>query len=225
VREIIAMAHARGVPVLVDGAQAVPHMRVDVRALGCDFYVFSSHKLFGPTGAGVLYGKADLLEAMPPWQGGGDMISSVTFEKTEYNKIPFKFEAGTPNIAGGIGLAAAIEYIEGVGLEAIAAYEHELLLHAMDVLSGIPGIRFIGTAREKASLISFVLDCAHPHDIGTFLDSEGVAVRTGHHCAQPVMQRFGVPATARASFAFYNTREEIDALARGLEKVIEVFRS
>jgi cysteine desulfurase/selenocysteine lyase len=225
VREIIAMAHARGIPVLVDGAQAVPHGKVDVRGLDCDFYVFSSHKFFGPTGVGVLYGKAQLLESMPPYQGGGDMISSVTFEKTEYNKIPFKFEAGTPNIAGGIGLAAAIDYIEGVGMEAISAHEHELLAHATDVLSGIQGIRLIGTAREKASLVSFVLDCAHPHDIGTFLDSEGIAIRTGHHCAQPVMQRFGVPATARASFAFYNTKEEIDALARGLEKVIEVFRS
>jgi cysteine desulfurase / selenocysteine lyase len=173
---------------------------------------------------GVLYGKAHLLESMPPYQGGGDMISSVTFEKTEYNKIPFKFEAGTPNIAGGVGLAAAIDYLDEVGMDAIADHEHKLLAHAVDVLSGVPGIRFIGTASAKASVVSFVLDCAHPHDIGTFLDNEGIAIRTGHHCAQPVMQRFGVPATARASFAFYNTTEEIDALARGLEKVIEVFR-
>jgi cysteine desulfurase/selenocysteine lyase len=223
IRDLIEMAHRKGVPVLVDGAQAVPHMKVDVRALNCDFYAFSGHKLYGPTGVGVLYGKTSLLEAMPPYQGGGDMISSVTFEKTEYNKLPYKFEAGTPNIAGGIGLGAAIDYVDGLGLDSMAAYEHELLLHATEALSRVPGLRIIGTAREKASLVAFVLDCAHPHDVGTILDTEGIAIRTGHHCAQPVMQRFGIPATARASLAFYNTHDEIDALERALRKVLEVF--
>ena len=222
--DLIEMAHRKGIPVLVDGAQAVPHLKVDVRALDCDFYVFSGHKLYGPTGVGVLYGKTDLLNAMPPYQGGGDMISSVTFEKTEYNKLPYKFEAGTPNIAGGIGLGAAIDYIDAIGLDFMGAYEHELLLHATEALSRVPGLRIIGTAREKASLVAFVLDCAHPHDVGTILDNEGIAIRTGHHYAQPVMKRFGIPATARASLAFYNTHEEIDALARALRKVLEVFR-
>jgi cysteine desulfurase/selenocysteine lyase len=223
IKQIIAMAHRHNIPVLVDGAQAVPHMRVDVQELECDFYAFSGHKLFGPTGIGVLYGKADLLERMPPYQGGGDMISVVTFEKTHYNTLPYKFEAGTPNIAGGIGLGAAIDYVTEVGLEAVAAYEHELLVYATEALSTIKGLRIIGTAKEKASVLSFVLDDVHPHDIGTILDQEGVAIRAGHHCAMPVMQRFGVPATARASLAFYNTKEEVDALIRAIHKAIKVF--
>jgi len=223
VRRLVEMAHRRGVPVLVDGAQAVPHLPVDVRELDCDFYVFSGHKLYGPTGIGVLYGKAQLLDAMPPYQGGGDMIRSVTFEKTTYNDLPYKFEAGTPHIAGAIGLGAAIDYVTSVGLEAVAEHEHELLACATDALSAVPGLRLIGTAREKAGVISFVLEDVHPHDVGTVLDREGVAVRAGHHCAQPVMQRFGVPATTRASFGMYNTRDEIDALVRGIHKVREVF--
>ncbi|HJY83508.1 MAG TPA: cysteine desulfurase [Candidatus Binatia bacterium] len=223
IKQIIAMAHRRNVPVLVDGAQAVPHMRVDVQELECDFYAFSGHKLFGPTGIGVLYGKADLLERMPPYQGGGDMISVVTFEKTHYNTLPYKFEAGTPNIAGGIGLGAAIDYVTEIGLEAVAAYEHELLVYATEALSTIKGLRIIGTAKEKASVVSFVLDGVHAHDIGTILDHEGIAIRAGHHCAMPVMQRFGVPATARVSLAFYNTKQEVDALIRALHKVSEVF--
>jgi cysteine desulfurase / selenocysteine lyase len=223
IKQIIAMAHRRGIPVLVDGAQAVPHMRVDVQDLDCDFYAFSGHKLFGPTGIGVLYGKADLLEAMPPYQGGGDMISAVTFEKTHYNTLPYKFEAGTPDIAGVIGLGVAIDYLSEIGLDAITAYEHELLAYATDALSTIKGVRIIGTAREKAGVLSFVLDGIHAHDIGTILDHEGIAIRAGHHCAMPVMQRFGVPATARASLAFYNTKEEVDALIRAIHKVIEVF--
>lgn len=223
VKQMIAEAHARNVPVLVDGAQAVLHMRVDVRDLDADFYVLSGHKLYGPTGVGVLYGKRALLQKMPPWQGGGDMITSVTFEKTTYNVLPYKFEAGTPNIAGGIGLGAAIDYIESVGLDAIAAYEHELLAYGTELLAKMPRIRLIGTAREKASVLSFVVDGVHPHDIGTILDFEGVAIRTGHHCAQPVMDRLGIPATARASLAFYNTREELDRLADALRKVMEVF--
>jgi cysteine desulfurase/selenocysteine lyase len=222
-RQIIASAHRYNVPVLIDGAQAVPRIPVDVRDLDCDFYAFSSHKLYGPTGLGILYGKAKLLDAMPPYQGGGDMISSVTFEKTTYNKLPHKFEAGTPHVAGAIGLAAAIEYVSRLGMENIATYEHDLLTYATDVVSQTPGIRLIGTAREKAGVLSFVLDPIHPHDIGTILDQEGIAIRTGHHCAQPVMQRFGVPATARASFGLYNTRAEVDALAAGLQKVKEVF--
>jgi cysteine desulfurase/selenocysteine lyase len=222
-REIIRASHERGIPVLVDGAQAVPHMRVDVRDLDCDFYAFSGHKIFGPTGIGVLYGKAALLEAMPPFHGGGDMIRSVTFKKTEYNSIPHKFEGGTPNIAGAIGLGAAIDYAAGIGLDRIAAHEQDLLRHGTRLLSEIPGLRFIGTARHKAGVISFVLDGVHPHDVGTVLDQEGIAVRTGHHCAQPVMDRFGVPATTRASFAVYNTRKEIDALAAGIRKVKEIF--
>ena len=223
VREIVEAAHRRNIPVLVDGAQAAPHLRVDVRELDCDFYAMSSHKIFGPTGIGVLYGKARLLEAMPPYQGGGDMISSVFFEKTIYNVIPYKFEAGTPNIAATIGLGAAIDYINQLGLENVAAYEHELLEYATEALSRIPGVRIVGTARQKASVISFVLDGIHAHDVGTVLDQEGIAVRTGHHCAQPLMERFQVPATARASLAFYNTKEEVDRLATGIENVKHIF--
>ncbi len=208
---------------LIDGAQAAPHLKIDVQALDCDFYTLSSHKLFGPTGVGILYGKAALLEAMPPYQGGGDMISSVTFEKTLYNVLPYKFEAGTPNIADVIGLGAGIDYVNQVGLENIARHEHDLLEYATARLSKSPGLRIIGTAREKASVLSFVLDGIHPHDVGTILDQEGIAVRTGHHCAQPVMQRFDIPATTRASLAFYNTREEIDRLAEGIKKVQEIF--
>jgi cysteine desulfurase/selenocysteine lyase len=221
--EIIALAHGAGAVVLVDGAQAVPHLRVDVRALDADFYAFSGHKMYGPTGIGVLYGKAALLEAMPPWMGGGDMILSVTLEKSTWNTIPYKFEAGTPNIADAIGLAAAIDYMESVGIDAIAAWEHELLGYATVKLSAIPGLRIIGTAENKAAVISFTLDCAHPHDIGTIVDQEGVAIRTGHHCAQPAMIRFGVPATARASFALYNTREDVDALVKAVGRVVEIF--
>jgi cysteine desulfurase/selenocysteine lyase len=198
VREIVHLAHRQGIPVLVDGAQAVPHLTVDVRELDCDFYAFSGHKLFGPTGIGVLYGKAELLEAMPPYQGGGDMIKSVTFEKTLYNDLPYKFEAGTPHIAGVIGLGAAVDYLSGIGLERISAYEHKLLVSATEALSAIPGLRVIGTAREKASLISFVLDGVHAHDVGTILDHDGVAIRAGHHCTMPLMQRFGVPAIHKA---------------------------
>lgn len=223
VKEIIVAAHARGIPVLVDGAQAVPHMRVDVQDLDCDFYVFSSHKLFGPTGVGVIFGKVKLLESMPPYQGGGDMIKSVTFEKTVYNDLPYKFEAGTPHIAGVIGLGSAIDYLQQLDWHALGSYEHDLLTHATDALTAIDGLRIIGTAMEKASVISFVLENVHPHDVGTILDGEGIAIRTGHHCAQPVMERFGVPATARASFAFYNTAEEVEVLVKALEKVKKVF--
>ena len=222
-QKMIAMAHRRGVPVVVDGAQAVPHLAVDVQGLDADFYAFSGHKMYGPTGIGVLYGKQALLEAMPPYQGGGDMISSVTFEKTTYNKVPHKFEAGTPDMAGVAGLKAAIEYMNGVGIGKIAAHEHELLEYATKIVGQLPGVKLIGTAREKASVLSFVVEDVHPHDIGTILDQEGIAVRTGHHCAQPVMERFGIPATVRASFAVYNTKSEIDALARGIRKVHEVF--
>jgi cysteine desulfurase/selenocysteine lyase len=218
VKQIIQIAHRRGVPVLVDGAQAAPHLKVDVRDLDCDFYAFSGHKLYGPTGVGVLYGRASLLDAMPPYQGGGDMISSVTFEKTLYNVLPYKFEAGTPNIAGGIGLGAAIDYLSQVGLELVTAYERELLDYATEAVSTISGVRIIGTAREKSGVLSFVLDGVHAHDVGTILDQEGIAIRTGHHCAMPVMQRFGVPATARASLAFYNTRAEVDALVGATHK-------
>src|SRR5215469_16768391 len=220
---IIAVAHGKGIPVLVDGAQAVPHMKVDVRELDCDFYAFSSHKMFGPLGIGVLYGKTALLEAMPPYQGGGDMISSVTFEKTLYNKLPFKFEAGTPHVAGAIGMGVAIEYIMQLGLDNIAHHEHDLLAYATRAFAALPGVHLIGTAKQKAGVLSFVMDGIHPHDIGTILDQEGVAIRTGHHCAQPVMERFGVPATARASFGLYNTREEIDLLVQATQKVREVF--
>ncbi|MDO8530881.1 MAG: cysteine desulfurase [Dehalococcoidia bacterium] len=221
---IIAAAHSRGIPVLVDGAQAVPHMAVDVRKMGCDFYVFSGHKVFGPTGIGVVYGRAELLEAMPPYQGGGDMIRSVTFEKTTYNSLPYKFEAGTPDVSGAIGLGAAIDYVTALGLDRITAYEHELLDYGARRLAAIDGLQIIGTAKDKASILSFVLEGVHPHDIGTILDGEGIAIRTGHHCTQPLMDRFGVPATARASLAFYNTREEIDALAQGMQRVIEVLK-
>jgi cysteine desulfurase/selenocysteine lyase len=223
VKRMIAMARDRKVPVLLNGAQAAPHLRVDVRDLGCDFYALSGHKLFGPTGIGVLYGKASLLEAMPPWQGGGDMILSVTFEKTLYNHLPHKFEAGTPHIEGAIGLGAAIDYLQMIGMETIRSFEDELLEHGTRVLSEVKGLRLIGTAREKAGVLSFTLDGIHPHDVGTILDQEGIAIRTGHHCAQPVMDRFGIPATARASLAFYNTKEEIDRLAAGLRRVREVF--
>jgi cysteine desulfurase / selenocysteine lyase len=222
-KRMIELAHAHGVPVLVDGAQAVPHMQVDVQALDCDFYTFSGHKVYGPTGIGVLHGKSALLDAMPPYQGGGDMISSVTFEKTSYNKLPYKFEAGTPDIAGVIGLGAALTYVNGLGIGNIGAHEHDLLVYATDAVSSIPGVRVIGTAKEKAGVVSFVIDGVHPHDIGTILDQEGIAIRTGHHCSQPLMERFGIPATARASFAAYNTRKEVDALVRGIGKVREVF--
>jgi len=223
VRQLIAFAHERGALALVDGAQAAPHLAVDVQALDCDFYAFSGHKLYGPTGVGVLYGKAALLDAMPPWQGGGDMIRQVTFAKTTWNDLPYKFEAGTPNIAGGIGLGAAIGYLERIGLDAIAAHEQALLAYATACAANVPGLRLIGTARDKAGILSFVLDDVHAHDVGTILDHEGVAVRTGHHCAMPVMERFGVPATVRASFALYNTQAEVDVLFAALAKVREVF--
>jgi len=220
---IVKLAHAREIPVLVDGSQAAYHLPVDVRALGVDFYAATGHKLYGPTGIGVLYGREALLEAMPPFLGGGDMIASVTFEKSTWNVLPYKFEAGTPHIEGAVGLGAAIDYINRVGLPAIAAHERDLLAYGTQVLESIPGVRLIGTAREKASILSFVMQDVHPHDIGTIVDREGVAIRTGHHCAQPVMDRFGVPATARASLAMYNTRAELDALGAALEKVREVF--
>ena len=223
VGEMVRMAHARGIPVLVDGAQAVPHRHVDVRSLDCDFYAFSGHKLFGPTGIGCLYGKAALLEAMAPWQGGGEMILSVSFEKTVFKEIPHKFEAGTPDITGAIGLSAAIDYLTALDLDAAGACEAELLAYGADELAAIPGLRLIGTAEDKASVLSFVLEGIHPHDVGTILDQEGIAVRTGHHCAQPVMAHFGVPATVRASLAVYNTRGDLDALVRGLRRVREVF--
>jgi cysteine desulfurase/selenocysteine lyase len=223
VRQIVEMAHARNIPVLLDGAQAAPHLKVDVQALDCDFYVLSGHKIFGPTGIGALYGKASLLESMPPYQGGGDMILSVTFEKTIYNDIPNKFEAGTPNIAGAIGWGAALDYLTQVGMENISSYEHALLAYAIEAIGQIPGVRLIGTAREKTGVLSFVVEGIHPHDVGTILDQEGIAVRAGHHCAQPVMARFGVPATVRASLAFYNTKQEINALAAGLERVKAMF--
>ncbi|MEO8036327.1 MAG: cysteine desulfurase [Acidobacteriota bacterium] len=224
VRQMIAMAHAVGAITVIDGAQGAPHLCVDVVDLDCDFYAFSAHKVYGPTGVGVLYGKESLLEAMPPWQGGGDMILSVSFEKTTYNALPYKFEAGTPNIAGVIGMAAAIDYVTALGIDSVAAHEHDLLQYATSRLQEIAGLKIIGTARHKASVISFTLSGVHPHDIGTILDQEGIAIRTGHHCAQPLMMRFKVPATGRASFGLYNTREEADMLIRGLGKVIEVFR-
>ena len=223
VKEMIAQAHKYGVPVLIDGAQAAPHMPVDVQDLDADFYVFSGHKMYAPTGSGIIYGKAALLEKMDPFQGGGDMIKTVTFEKTTYADLPNKLEAGTPAIASQIGLGAAIDYLNSIGREQAAAYEAELLRYATERVSSIEGVRIIGTAKNKASVLSFVIDDIHPHDIGTILDQEGIAVRAGHHCAQPVMQRFNVPATARASFAFYNTKEEIDVLARTIERVIEIF--
>ncbi|HPE71939.1 MAG TPA: cysteine desulfurase [Candidatus Competibacter sp.] len=223
VKTLIELAHARGIPVLVDGAQSVPHLAVDVRELDCEFYAFSSHKIYGPSGVGVLYGKKALLEAMPPYQGGGDMIQMVTFEKTEYADLPNKFEAGTPNIAGVIGLGAALDWLNAIGLDAVAAHEHDLLEYATPRLNEIPGLKIMGTARDKAALAAFTMQGIHPHDIGTILDREGVAIRAGHHCAQPVMQRYGVPATARASFAVYNTRDEVDALVAALWKVKELF--
>ncbi len=223
VRQMIAAAHRHGVPVLVDGSQAVHHMTVDVQALDADFYVFTGHKLYGPTGIGVLYGKERLLEEMPPYQGGGDMISSVTFEKTTYNVLPYKFEAGTPNIAGAIGLAAAVDYLATIGMDRITAHERELLTYGTAALLEVPGLRLIGTAPEKAGVLSFVIDGVHPHDIGTLVDQDGVAIRTGHHCTQPLMQRLGVPATARASVALYNTCGEIDVLVAALHKVRELF--
>jgi cysteine desulfurase/selenocysteine lyase len=223
IKQMIDQAHKYGVPVLIDGAQGVPHLLVDVQDLDCDFYAFSGHKMFAPTGSGVVYGKAALLETMNPFQGGGDMIKSVTFEKTIYGDLPNKFEAGTPAIASQIGLGAAIDYLNTLDRKKAAAHEDELLRYATEKLSAIEGVRIIGTAREKLSVLSFVIDDIHPHDIGTILDQEGIAVRAGHHCAQPVMQRFNVPATARASFAFYNTKEEVDVLARTIERVVEIF--
>jgi cysteine desulfurase/selenocysteine lyase len=223
IRTIVEQAHKRGIPVLVDGAQAVAHMPVDVQALGCDFYAASGHKLFGPTGIGVLYGRLPLLDAMPPYQGGGDMISAVTFRKTTYNIVPHKFEAGTPNIAGAVGLGAAIDYLRSLDAAAVSAYEADLLAYGTEALGSLPGIRIVGTAAHKTSILSFVMENVHPHDIGTVLDQEGVAVRTGHHCTQPLMERLRVPATARASLALYNTKDEIDALVRALNKVREIF--
>ena len=224
IRRIVEMAHRRNIPVLVDGAQAAPHLKIDVRDLDCDFYTLSGHKLFGPTGIGVLYGKAAVLEAMPPYQGGGDMIASVTFEKTIYNRLPHKFEAGTPHIAGVIGLGAAIDYLESIDPEGRAAHEEALLGYATRRLAELPRLRIVGRAKEKTGVLSFVIEGIHPHDIGTILDREGIAIRAGHHCAQPLMDRFGVPATARASFALYNTREEVGALESGIRKVVGVFR-
>jgi cysteine desulfurase/selenocysteine lyase len=223
VARLIEIAHAHGVPVLIDGAQAIAHLSVDVRALCCDFYAFSGHKVYGPTGIGALYARADKLEAMPPWQGGGDMIRSVTFEKTDYNAIPWKFEAGTPNICGAIALAAALDYVSAIGADTISAHEADLLAYATGAMGADPHLRLIGTARKKASIVSFVLDQVHAHDVGTILDHHGVAVRAGHHCAMPVMQRYGVPATVRASFALYNTRADVDALVEGIAHVHEVF--
>lgn len=223
VAKIVEAAHRVNARVLLDGAQAVPHMSVDVCAIDCDFYAFSGHKIYGPTGIGILYGKAELLDAMPPYQGGGDMISSVTFEKTLYNRVPQKFEAGTPHVSGSIGLGAALQYVNAIGIDRIARHEKQILAYGTRRLQEIPGLRLIGTAQEKEGILSFVLEGIHPHDIGTVLDQEGIAIRTGHHCAQPLMERFGVPATARASLALYNTMEEIDALANGLQKVREVF--
>jgi cysteine desulfurase/selenocysteine lyase len=222
VGDVVRLAHARGIPVLVDGAQAVAHLQVDVRTLGCDFYAFSGHKVFGPTGIGVLYGKASLLDAMPPYQGGGDMISSVSFERTRYNVLPYKFEAGTPNIGDAVGFATALEYVASVGVERISSHEHELLAYGTGVLSQIPSLQLTGTARHKAAILSFVLAGIHPHDVGTILDREGVAIRTGHHCCQPLMARLGVPATARASLALYNTRDEIDRLATAVDTARKV---
>jgi cysteine desulfurase/selenocysteine lyase len=223
VRRMTELAHAAGAAVVVDGAQAAPHMALDVRALGCDFYAFSGHKVYGPSASGALYGREELLQAMPPWQGGGDMIASVSFEKTTWNELPYKFEAGTPNVAGTIGLGAALEWVCGIGLDRIAAHEHELLAHGTALVESLPGVRLVGTAREKASVLSFVVEGVHPHDVGTVLDHEGIAVRTGHHCAQPVMDRYGIPATTRASLACFNTKQELEALAAGIRKVQEMF--
>lgn len=223
VKQMTEKAKAKGIPVLIDGAQAVPHMQVDVQELDCDFYVFSGHKMFAPTGIGALYGKQALLEAMPPWQGGGDMILSVSFDHTEYNALPYKFEAGTPHIAGAVGLGAAIDYMQSIGIEKIVAYEHALLKLATDKLSAIDGVRIVGTAEHKASVLSFLIEDVHPHDVGTIFDQQGVAIRAGHHCAQPVMQYYGIAATARASFAFYNTEQEIDALVKAIHTTQELF--
>jgi len=224
VKELTRRAHAKGIPVLVDGAQSVTHFPVDVQDLGCDFYALSGHKLFGPTGIGVLYGRLERLEPLPPYQGGGDMILSVTMEKITYNRVPHRFEAGTPNLEGAVGLAAAIRYLQALGLDAIAEHDRALMAYATQALESVPGLRMVGTAREKAGVLSFTLEDIHPHDVGTILDREGICIRTGHHCAQPVMQHFKLPATARASPALYNTREDVDALVRGLHKVREVFR-
>jgi cysteine desulfurase/selenocysteine lyase len=223
VKEIVRLAHDRGIPVLIDGAQAVAHLSVDVQAIGCDFYAFSGHKIFGPTGIGVLYGRASILDAMPPYQGGGDMIRSVTFERTLYNEIPYRFEAGTPNISGAVGLATAIEYLTAIGLDRVAAHDRDLLIYGTEALSEISGLRLTGTAPDKAGVLSFVMDDIHPHDLGTILDRHGVAIRAGHHCCQPLMARLGVPATARASLALYNTREEIDVLGHSLQEARKVF--
>jgi cysteine desulfurase / selenocysteine lyase len=223
IKHMIAFAHKQGVPVLVDGAQAAAHIKVDVQDLDCDFYAFSGHKLYGPTGIGILYGKAQLLESMQPFKGGGDMIASVTFEKTIYNTLPYKFEAGTPPIAAAIGFGTAIEYLSKIGLDTIAAYEHELLNYATEQIEAIPGVRIIGNTPTKVAVLSFTLDGVHPHDVGTLLNQEGIAVRTGHHCAQPIMQRYNIPATTRASFAFYNTKAEVDALIAGVQSVQKVF--
>ncbi|EGL55617.1 selenocysteine lyase [Methylophaga aminisulfidivorans MP] len=223
VKQMTEKAKAKGIPVLIDGAQAVPHMQVDVQELDCDFYVFSGHKMFAPTGIGALYGKQALLEAMPPWQGGGDMILSVSFDHTEYNALPYKFEAGTPHIGGAVGLGAAIDYMQSIGIEKIAAYEHALLELATDKLSAIDGVRIVGTAEHKASVLSFLIEDVHPHDVGTIFDQQGVAIRAGHHCAQPIMQYYGIAATARASFAFYNTEQEIDALVKAIHTTQELF--
>ena len=223
IREMIAAAHAQGAPVLIDGAQAAPHLAIDVQELDCDFYAVSGHKVFGPSGVGFLYGKLDLLDAMPPYQGGGSMIHTVSFAKTTYAEVPARFEAGTPDIAGVIGLGVAVDYLTHVGMDAIAAWEHELLLYATEKLSAIDAVRIIGTAPDKAAVISFLIEGAHPHDIGSILDQHGVAIRAGHHCAQPVMERYGVPATARASFAFYNTKRDIDVLEQGIHSVLELF--
>jgi cysteine desulfurase / selenocysteine lyase len=223
VRRLVAAAKARGITTLIDGAQAVPHMAVDVQDLGCDFYAFSGHKLFGPTGIGILYGRESLLERMPPWQGGGDMILTVTFRKTTYNGLPYKFEAGTPNISGAIGLGAAIDYVSAMDRDGAHAHEHALLAYASETLSKVEGLRIVGTARDKASLVSFVVAGVHPHDLGTILDEDGIAIRTGHHCAMPVMEYFKLPATARASFAFYNTFEEIDRLNLGIRRARSIF--
>jgi cysteine desulfurase/selenocysteine lyase len=223
IRRLIAAAKARGITTVVDGAQAVPHMAVDVRELGCDFYAFSGHKMFGPTGIGVLYGREALLERMPPWQGGGDMILAVSFSKTTYNSLPYKFEAGTPNISGTVGLGAAVDFLESMDLHGAHEHEHALLQYATAALSKIEGLRIVGTAPDKASLVSFTVAGVHPHDLGTILDEDGIAIRTGHHCAMPVMEFFGLPATARASFAFYNTFEEIDRLGAGVERARKIF--
>jgi cysteine desulfurase/selenocysteine lyase len=225
VEEIVRLAHAKEIPVLIDGAQAVPHMKVDVQEIGCEFYAFSGHKMYGPTGIGVLYGRRALLDKMPPWQGGGDMIRSVSFEGTTYNDLPYKFEAGTPDIAGAIGLGAAVDYLDSVGIAAVAAHEHGLLDYATKAVSQVRGLRIIGTAAHKAGVLSFVLDGIHPHDVGSLVDRDGIAIRTGHHCAQPVMERFQVPATCRASFALYNTKEDVDALVASLKAVVKMFEA